>query len=135
MKKPYLLIIVLSSLFVATVRADAAAVTELLHQYAQEGVSKPDAKAGQRLWSKTFAVEGKIAERSCGSCHGEDLKQAGKHVKTNKLIEPMAPSVNPTRLTKVREINKWLKRNCKWTLGRECTVQEKANLLAYLKQQ
>jgi len=135
MKKLYLLIIVLSSLFVATVRADSAAVTELFHQYAQEGVTRPDAIVGQRLWSKTFAAEGEIAERSCSSCHGENLKQVGKHVKTNKLIEPMAPSVNPARLTKTREINKWLKRNCKWTLGRECTATEKANLLAYIRQQ
>jgi len=39
----------------------------------------------------------------------------------------MSPSVNPDRLTDSKKVNKWFKRNCKWTLGRECTAQEKSN--------
>ncbi|MEA3244387.1 MAG: DUF1924 domain-containing protein, partial [Pseudomonadota bacterium] len=31
-----------------------------------------------------------------------------------------------------KKIEKWFKRNCKWTLGRECTAQEKADFLAYI---
>ncbi|MCW8907187.1 MAG: DUF1924 domain-containing protein, partial [Sedimenticola sp.] len=50
-----------------------------------------------------------------------------------KAIEPMAPTVNPKRLTEVKQIKKWFVRNCKWTLGRECTAQEKGDFLAYLK--
>ncbi|MCP4267412.1 MAG: DUF1924 domain-containing protein, partial [Candidatus Brocadiaceae bacterium] len=67
------------------------------------------------------------------TCHGSDLNQAGKHVRTNKLIKAMAPSANPERYTKVKKIKKWFLRNCKWTLGRECTAQEKGDVLAYLK--
>lgn len=44
----------------------------------------------------------------------------------------MAPSANPERLTDVRKIEKWFKRNCKWTLGRECSAQEKTDLLLYI---
>ena len=57
------------------------------------------------------------------------------HVCTGKSIELMAPSVNPKRLTDSRLIEKWFKRNCKWTLGRECTPQEKGDLLVYLQTQ
>ena len=45
----------------------------------------------------------------------------------------MAPSVNAARLSSRKQIEKWFKRNCKWTLGRECSAQEKGDLLAYLK--
>lgn len=135
MNKPFLLVIVLGSLSVGIVRADSTAINELLHKYALQGAAKPDIKVGQRLWLKTFSGKGQFAERSCSSCHGDNLKKNSKHIKTNKIIKPMAPSVNPERLTKVRKIQKWFKRNCKWTLGRECTATEKANLLAYIKQQ
>jgi hypothetical protein len=71
--------------------------------------------------------------RSCASCHTRQLQQTGKHVRTGKTIEPMAPSVNPERLTDRKHVEKWLKRNCKWVLGRECTPQEKGNYLSYLQ--
>ncbi|HCS12500.1 MAG TPA: hypothetical protein DIW28_01710, partial [Zetaproteobacteria bacterium] len=44
-----------------------------------------------------------------------------------KRIEPMAPSVNPERLTDPAKIEKWFGRNCEWTIGRDCTAQEKAD--------
>jgi hypothetical protein len=57
----------------------------------------------------------------------------GKHAKTGKAIEPMAPSVNPKRLSDEKQIRKWFSRNCKWTLGRECTAQEQGDVLLYLQ--
>ena len=57
------------------------------------------------------------------------------HPQTGKPIKPLAPSANPQRLTDLREINKWLLRNCKWTLGRECSAQEKGDFLTWLRQQ
>ena len=74
-------------------------------------------------------------DRSCQSCHGKDLKASGEHIKTGKVIDPLAPSINKERLTDIKFINKWFKRNCKWTLGRECTPQEKGDFLEYLKTQ
>lgn len=47
----------------------------------------------------------------------------------------MAPSVNPMRLTDIDDMKKWLLRNCKSTLGRECTAQEKGNVLTWLREQ
>ncbi len=105
----------------------ADAVDELLARYQAEGAQSIDAARGERLWMQQHG------DRSCTSCHGKDLTKPGKHQRTGKTIEPMAPSVNPERLTDVRKIEKWFLRNCKWTLGRECSAQEKADILAWLR--
>ena len=90
-----------------------------------------DAARGKELWNKKNTGEdGK--ERTCHTCHGEDLTKQGKHAKSGKAIDPLAPSVNKERFTELKKIEKWFKRNCKWTFGRECTNQEKGDLLTYL---
>ena len=92
------------------------------------------AEAGKTMWDKTYPqADGKT--RQCATCHGPDLSKAGKHEKTGKKIEALAPSANKERFTDLKKINKWFKRNCKWTIGRECTNQEKGDLLKYLSQQ
>lgn len=110
-----------------------SAIDDALKQYSAGKLSF-DAKRGEKLWNKTFpAKDGK--SRQCNTCHNKDHTKAGKHFKSGKKIEPMAPSANKKRFTKLKKINKWFKRNCKWTLGRECTNQEKGDLLKYLSQQ
>ena len=71
--------------------------------------------------------------RSCASCHSAEPRDPGRHVRTGKTIAPLAPSVNTKRLTDEKQIRKWLARNCKWTLGRECIADEKAAVLVYLQ--
>lgn len=111
--------------------ARASAVDDLLARYRKEGAGPMSAQAGEALWKKTFSESGEA--RSCGSCHTADLRAVGKHAATGKAIDPMAPSVNSKRLTDAALIEKWLKRNCKWTLGRECDPAEKGSLLLYLQ--
>ncbi|MBK1723208.1 DUF1924 domain-containing protein [Thiocystis violacea] len=94
-----------------------------------------DPAAGKAGWIKEYAQTDGSPARSCATCHGRDLTQAGRHAKTGKTIEPMAPSVNPQRLTDQKKVDKWLLRNCNWTLGRECSATEKADFIAYLKTQ
>ncbi len=113
----------------------ADALNDMHNEYKQKGVTSIDQKAGETLWNKQFLDSKTGQTRSCTTCHGTDLKKAGKHVKTNKRIEPMAPSVNKKRLTDAKKIKKWFKRNCKWTLGRECSAQEQADILSYLSKQ
>ena len=92
-----------------------------------------NAERGDTLWhKKNTGKDGK--ERDCTLCHGDDLRKSGKHIKTGKVIDPMAPSVNAKRFTDIDKVEKWLLRNCKWTFGRECTAQEKGDLLTYLSQ-
>ncbi len=113
--------------------AQADPVSELEAEYHAQGAGNFSAAAGEALWNKTFVDAKKGDKRSCTTCHTTDLKQSGKHARTGKVIEPMAPSVNPKRFTEVKKIKKWFVRNCKWTLGRECTAQEKGDVLAFVK--
>jgi cytochrome c peroxidase len=130
MKSHILMAILLVNVPLSISQAENITVNNLLQDYVKQGASTADAEQGKQLWQKTFNNNG---ERSCASCHTKDLTQNGKHIKTNKDIKPMSPSANPERLTDRKKINKWFKRNCKWTLGRECTAQEKTNFLVYIK--
>ncbi|MBK1693911.1 hypothetical protein CKO09_04045 [Chromatium weissei] len=94
-----------------------------------------DPAAGKAAWNAEHAQTDGSPARSCVTCHGQNLTQAGRHVKTGKAIEPMAPSVNAQRLTDSEKIEKWLLRNCKWTIGRECDANEKADFISYIKTQ
>ena len=114
----------------ATAQAGSA-VDQLLGQYAELGAGPFDARAGERIWRSTYGEEN--PPRQCASCHTPDPRQVGKHARTAKAIEPLAPSVAPQRMSDARKVSKWLLRNCKWTLGRECTPQERGDLLAYLR--
>ncbi len=112
--------------------ATAAPVDHLLGTYQSQGAGAFSAERGAQAWSAGHRPEGSQA-RSCASCHGADLTRPGKHLRTGKRIEPMAPSVNAARLTDQAKVVKWLQRNCKWTLGRECTPQEKGDFLTYVR--
>lgn len=112
--------------------ADSETVNNLLQDYATQGAISPDGKQGDVFWQKTYNYDGEFAERSCTSCHTKDLTAAGKHVKTHKVIKPMSPSINVERFTDSKKVEKWFKRNCLWTMDRECSAQEKANFLVYL---
>jgi cytochrome c553 len=135
MKTNILIMVLLISLPISFARADTQTLNKLLQAYATQGANTADAEQGKQLWQKTFKADGEFSERSCASCHTRDLSVIGKHVKTNKTIKPMAPSINPERLSNSKKVMKWFKRNCKWTLGRECTAQEKSNLLLYINNQ
>jgi len=114
--------------------AEPGTVKDLLAQYTAAGAGPFNTAAGERLWHQEFPTDdGRV--RACTLCHNADLRQPGRHATTGKPIEPLAPSVNAQRLTDRRKIEKWFLRNCKWTLGRECTAQEKGDLLTYLAAQ
>lgn len=127
--KKYLLIILL----IPSLPAEAIMLDNLYKQYSLQGETAFNPVRGKQLWeSKNIAEDGKV--RQCSTCHGDDLSKSGRHVKTKKIIEPMAQSINPERFTELKKIEKWFKRNCKWTVGRECTDQEKGDLIKYLIQ-
>lgn len=74
----------------------------------------------------------KHGELSCASCHTENPAAEGKHAKTSKVIQPLAPAANAERFTDPAKVEKWYKRNCTEVLGRVCTAQEKGDVLSYL---
>ena len=59
-------------------------------------------------------------------------RRSGKHAKTGKSIEPLAPAVNPQRFSNPAKVEKWFRRNCNDVLGRACTAQEKGDVLTWL---
>lgn len=69
---------------------------------------------------------------SCSSCHGASALNNGKHASTGKSIKPLAPASNSEAFTDTAKIEKWMRRNCKDVLSRECSIEEKADVLAYL---
>lgn len=70
---------------------------------------------------------------SCASCHTDNPAALGKHVVTGKVIQPISPNANPERFSDAAKVHKWFKRNCNDVLKRECSAEEKGNLLTYLQ--
>ena len=106
--------------------ADTSGAQQLARWQAQAG-APADAARGQRLFTSTHG-----GDWSCASCHGKPPTGDGRHAGTGKHIAPLAPAFNPQRLTDQAKVDKWLRRNCKDVFSRECTAQEKADVLAYL---
>ena len=86
-----------------------------------------DAKRGKLFFNNTHGNDW-----SCASCHTSNPADPGKHAKTDKAIEPLAPSANAERFTEIKKVEKWFKRNCGDVLDRECTSLEKGDVLTYL---
>jgi hypothetical protein len=126
-------ILFLASLGLASAAGAQADFGKLLAYYSQPGRRDFNAERGKELWLKKWSFENGEA-LSCTTCHGTDLRLPGRHNKSGKVIEPMAPSVNKARYTDMEEVEKWFTRNCKQVMKRECTVQEKGDVLRYLSQ-
>ena len=104
-----------------------ASANPILDGYQAEIKGTFTVAAGEKLY-KTVGPN----QLSCSSCHTDSPKNVGKHAKTNKAIDPMAPSVNPKRFTDAANVEKWFKRNCNDALGRACTTQEKGDFMTYV---
>ena len=96
---------------------------------AAPGFTGFSAQRGQRFFQAVHS-----GEWSCASCHSANPLAQGRHAKTGKIIAPLAPAANPERFTNLATTEKWFKRNCNDVVGRECTAQEKGDVLAYLTQ-
>ncbi|MFA6972991.1 MAG: DUF1924 domain-containing protein [Gallionella sp.] len=85
------------------------------------------AASGEKFFKQTHGNEW-----SCASCHTDNPAASGKHAKTGKIIQPLAPAANSERFTNPEKVAKWFKRNCNDVLDRVCTPQEKGDVIAYL---
>ncbi len=106
--------------------ADTSPAQQLDHWTAQAG-APAKAERGQALFNQRQG-----GEWSCASCHGTPPTGQGKHASTGKAIAPLAPAFNAKAFTDTAKVDKWFKRNCKDVFSRECSAQEKADVLAYL---
>lgn len=131
MKNIFTLMMLLCGLLMAGAATATPASDELFAKYKSEGAGNFNAEQGKKNWTKEG--KGEAGEMmSCTKCHGDDLSKDGKHYKTGKLINAMAPSANHERFTDAKKIEKWFKRNCNDVWGRECTAQEKGDVLKFL---
>lgn len=88
------------------------------------------AEAGRAFFIKKVTVKGK--DLSCSTCHTDNPANNGKHADTGKLIQPMAPSVNPKRFSDVQKSSEKFAEHCKDLYGKDCTAEEKGNFITYL---
>ena len=65
------------------------------------------AERGARFYKQTHGKE-----LSCASCHTENPAASGKHSKSGKIIQALAPAANAERFTDPAKVEKWFKRNC-----------------------
>ncbi len=89
------------------------------------------ASRGEKIFtSEHIGKKGK--KISCVSCHSLNLRANGRNVHTNKVLKPLAPSKNSARLTVVKDVKKWLRRNFKDVYVRVGTAKEKGDVLYYI---
>lgn len=122
------LLTLLAALAAGIAAADSPA--SMLAGYAAEAGTTPSAERGRDFFLKDH-TGGKPDTPSCQTCHTADPRAQGR-TRAGKVIEPMAPSVNPRRFTDLAETEKWFGRNCNSVLGRACTAAEKADVIAWL---
>lgn len=114
----------------------AAPPQELLKQYEVQAKQEHSAFTGfsaekGATFFKTERLHSDGKNVSCATCHTADPRNQGK-TRANKVIEPMAPIVNPKRFTDAAKVDKWFGRNCKDVLERACTAQEKGDYISYM---
>lgn len=126
---PFALLSGLVALAVAAPAAHAATPAELLAGYVAQAGSPASPERGEKLFNTNF---GKDLELSCGSCHGAVPTKTSRHAISEKRLEPLAPAFNDKRFTDRAKVEGWFRINCKDVMARECTAQEKADVLGWL---
>ena len=112
--------------------AFAETPNEILASIQQEATGTPDFQAFSAARGESFFKARHANDWSCASCHTENPAVPGKHARTGKVIDPLAPPANAERFTNPKKVAKWFRRNCNDVLDRVCTPQEKGDVLAYL---
>ncbi len=104
-----------------------ASPAQALATYSSQATAPANVGRGQQFFTSKHGQDW-----SCASCHGALPTKVGQHAATGKAIGPLAPAYNPERFADAAKTEKWFKRNCNDVLGRACTAQEKADVLAWL---
>jgi cytochrome c peroxidase len=97
----------------------------------ESGFKGFDAKRGERIFfSEHIGKRGKKV--SCASCHTRDLRREGENIFTGKKIKPLSPKVNPERLTNLKKVKKWLRRNFRDVYRKDGTAKERGDVLTFI---
>jgi hypothetical protein len=68
----------------------------------------------------------------CRACHVTFSRQPQSHRPIKREIAPFAPAGNPNRFTNEWAVEYWFGYNCKMLLRRDCTPQEKGDVIMWL---
>jgi len=112
--------------------AFAETPVEVLGSFKGEAAGTPGFQGFSADRGESFFKTKHGSDWSCSSCHTDNPAEQGKHAKSDKAIKPLAPAANAERFTDMKKVEKWFKRNCNDVLDRECTAQEKGDVLTYL---
>jgi hypothetical protein len=112
---------------VGALPAQAQTAADQLAAYVAQSGQAPQTAQGQEFFTNKHGHDG-----ACASCHTAKPTVDGKHASTGKPIRPLAPAANPERFVDPAKTEKWFRRNCNDVVGRECSVAEKADVLAWL---
>lgn len=122
--------ILLAALMAQPVLAQDTSPQALIDQFSAEAGASPSPESGKALFMATHSG-GKPDTPSCTTCHTADPTKGGQ-ARTGKPIDPLAPGANSERFTDTKFVDKWFGRNCNSVLGRDCSAQEKADIISWL---
>ena len=120
------------ALLAGTSFAQAETARDFLGRFEAEARSQTVGFAASASRGASFFKAAHGNDWTCASCHSDNPAGAGKHARTGKPIEALAPAANPDRFARADKVEKWFKRNCGDVLGRACTSAEKADVVAWL---
>ena len=115
-----------------TQSAFAETPIEVLATFKVEAAATPGFQEFSATRGESFFKTKHNHNLSCSTCHTDNPAAQGKHSETDKIIKPLAPAANEERFTDMKKVAKWFKRNCNDVLDRECTAQEKGDVITYL---
>ena len=101
---------------------------DLLATYTRQAGGTASAERGQAFFTRKFGRD----FDSCAACHGALPVRAGKDLVSEKAITALAPAVSPQRFTDKAKVEYRFAQNCKDVVGRDCSAQEKADVLSWL---
>jgi hypothetical protein len=120
------------ALLAAAVGARAETARDFLGRFEAEARAQAAGFAASPARGAGFFKATHGNDWSCASCHTDNPTATGKHARTGKPIQPLAPAANAERFAQAEKVEKWFKRNCGDVLGRPCSAAEKADVLAWL---
>jgi hypothetical protein len=101
----------------------------ILAKYEKLAGAPGSPERGKLLFTTDFK---QVMGWTCSSCHTGSPRLRGEDLLKEKPLAPLAPSANPKRLTDPIKVENALNLNCTDVVGRKCTPQEKADVLAWL---
>ncbi len=131
MKSPSLMFALLFGVLLGNAQANPALLAQYQQQAKQQNPSFAgfSAERGKALYYRESTASGKTM--SCASCHTSDPRKPGK-TPAFRTLEPFAPAITPARFTDMKKVEKWFRRNCDDVFKRECSAQEKGDLVSWI---